>query len=581
MKQRIFRNFLLPASLLVLVGLMLAGSPDTAAAQTNVGPDFLYQGYLEENGNPVNGTCTFAFRLFDSPTGGNQLGVTQSVLGVTVTEGSFAVTLNEGNEFGDDAFNGQARWLEIVVGCGDDHITLSPRQELLAVPYALGLRPGTTISGTVPIDNGVLNLVGGDYGLRVSSTDSDGIVIDSPGGHGIRVLQANEDGVHTTSAGNYGGYFFGGAGGVLASAGTAAGPDVVLGGYTDGGGDVQADGRIATSDLSQDSSMYLLSNHDVTVRLDADGGPSPSSFTVAEGTENGDDDVTHLQVNEEGVEAQRFFVQGVVGGVSSFPPSGAIFFNADTSGVYARSVSDSSPDLIVSGSGPGNRANVIADDGVISSDPDFPSSDIILSSNDTVRVDLDVNADGEDADFEVRNSSNDILLDVDSRGNVGIGTESPDHRLVVQGNNPVVQIRDDTVDNSPNAARLDLLERAGGTFNGGAYLRWNGQSNQLLIGTQNGGSDTTVLAVDRATSRVGIGTTSPLSNLHVSSGDLAELRLTATSPANDVQMFIDARGDGTDRGQLGTLSNHDVVMFANSRALIVLGRDGSVCIGNC
>ncbi len=98
---------------------------------------------------------------------------------------------------------------------------------------------------------------------------------------------------------------------------------------------------------------------------------------------------------------------------------------------------------------------------------------------------------------------------VTAGGRVGIGTTDPNHELVVQGNDPAMQIRDDTTDNSANAARLELLERSGGNFDGGAFLWWNGESNKLLVGTKLDGANTNVLVIDRATSSVGIGTQTP------------------------------------------------------------------------
>ena len=105
-------------------------------------------------------------------------------------------------------------------------------------------------------------------------------------------------------------------------------------------------------------------------------------------------------------------------------------------------------------------------------------------------------------------SSEDVVL-ANGGGNVGIGTSSPNHELVVQGNDPAMTIRDDTTDNSANAARLELLERAGGNYDGGGYLWWNGETNKLLVGTKQSGVNTNVLVIDRATSSVGIGTQTP------------------------------------------------------------------------
>ena len=86
-------------------------------------------------------------------------------------------------------------------------------------------------------------------------------------------------------------------------------------------------------------------------------------------------------------------------------------------------------------------------------------------------------------------------------GRLGIGTSNVNHERVVQGNDPVFQIRDDQQDNSGAAARIELLERAGGNFNGGGYIWWNGKTNRLIFGTKNSGNDTNVMVIDRASNR--------------------------------------------------------------------------------
>lgn len=104
-------------------------------------------------------------------------------------------------------------------------------------------------------------------------------------------------------------------------------------------------------------------------------------------------------------------------------------------------------------------------------------------------------------------------LNVDGTGDVGIaqrlgvGTLTPNTALVVQANDPVLQVRDDTTDNSANAARIQLLERSGGAYDGGAFLRWDGDLNRLNIGTLTSGVATNLLTLDRASQSVGIGTT--------------------------------------------------------------------------
>lgn len=85
-------------------------------------------------------------------------------------------------------------------------------------------------------------------------------------------------------------------------------------------------------------------------------------------------------------------------------------------GILARGL-DSGADLILAG----NASTVTGDDGRISSDPNYPSSDIVLLSNDTIRIDLDEDGDGEDADFEIRNGDNTLIFNVDESGDVSFG----------------------------------------------------------------------------------------------------------------------------------------------------------------
>ncbi|MDM7914134.1 MAG: hypothetical protein QUU85_02555, partial [Candidatus Eisenbacteria bacterium] len=122
-----------------LLCALLAVAASTAGAQTPLGTAFTYQGNLDLSGNPVNGTADFQFKLFGAPTGGSQIGTTQSVNNVAVEQGGFTVQL----DFGATAFNGDKRFLEIAVRSpagGGSFVTLSPRQELTASPYALKVR---------------------------------------------------------------------------------------------------------------------------------------------------------------------------------------------------------------------------------------------------------------------------------------------------------------------------------------------------------------------------------------------------------------------------------------------------------
>ncbi len=116
-----------------------------------------YQGQLKQDGVPFNGTLNLRFSLWDAagagvpPIGGNQIGDSQLFLDHPVTDGLFDADLNAGGQFGDSAFDGQARWLQLEI-CGDPackvRTVLGPRQAVNAVPYALYSLSGPGAVGT-------------------------------------------------------------------------------------------------------------------------------------------------------------------------------------------------------------------------------------------------------------------------------------------------------------------------------------------------------------------------------------------------------------------------------------------------
>jgi len=74
----------------------------------------------------------------------------------------------------------------------------------------------------------------------------------------------------------------------------------------------------------------------------------------------------------------------------------------------------------------GTADTTTGDDGIISSSPAYASSDIILVSNDGIRVELDNDGDGEDADFEIIDRTGNKIFNVDESGTVSAdGTFNP------------------------------------------------------------------------------------------------------------------------------------------------------------
>ena len=104
----------------------------TASGQSS---SFTYQGRLADSGTPTNGNYDLQFSLWDSLSGGAQVGSTQTIDSVAISGGVFTVNL----DFGSNAFPGASRFLEISVrpaGVGSFTI-LTPRQRITSTPYAV------------------------------------------------------------------------------------------------------------------------------------------------------------------------------------------------------------------------------------------------------------------------------------------------------------------------------------------------------------------------------------------------------------------------------------------------------------
>ncbi len=118
---------------LVLTALLALATRDTSAQA--VGSAFTYQGELQDNGVPATGSYDFEFALFTAATGGSAVD--------SVDVGDIAVAaglVDAAVDFTDTPYNGQALWVEVRVrpgGSSGSYTTLSPRQSLSAVPYAL------------------------------------------------------------------------------------------------------------------------------------------------------------------------------------------------------------------------------------------------------------------------------------------------------------------------------------------------------------------------------------------------------------------------------------------------------------
>ncbi|MHC4543414.1 MAG: hypothetical protein ACYTDW_01680 [Planctomycetota bacterium] len=150
---------------ILALGLMACAASVSKAAP--MGTAFTYQGRLMDANDPADGEYDFQFRMYDANDAGSQVGGDVNASDVDVIEGYFTVEL----DFASEVFNGDARWLQILVRPGDsndvrDFVTLSPRQEVTLAPYAIYAKTaGVAHSLGAPDGSPVTTVYEGNVGI--------------------------------------------------------------------------------------------------------------------------------------------------------------------------------------------------------------------------------------------------------------------------------------------------------------------------------------------------------------------------------------------------------------------------------
>jgi hypothetical protein len=167
-----------------LSSLILLVSVINAVGQGTV---FQYQGRLNDNGQPANGTYDFVFKLYDSTNvPGNTVSSPVTSSGTQVANGLFTANLDFGN-----VFDGTGRYLEILVRTNGavSFMVLSPRQPVNPVPYAMFAGAATNLVGPLsaaniaPLtslvtssSNGLYSTITSSWNTNEASTTNGGLI---------------------------------------------------------------------------------------------------------------------------------------------------------------------------------------------------------------------------------------------------------------------------------------------------------------------------------------------------------------------------------------------------------------------
>jgi hypothetical protein len=232
--------------------------------------------------------------------------------------------------------------------------------------------------------------------------DSEGVYARTSGDDSRAVYACSDKGYGVYGRGKYGGYFTTNQGGI------------------EGWHPVHnaAVNATTTYDYSEGVHAYTTGDHSTGVHAETTGG---SSTGVHAETTGDDSEGVYARTTGDRSDGVRAYTTG--------DDSEGVYANSDKSyGVYARSDStdkagvyargkDRGADLILGG----NADTGVGDDGRIYSDPAYASSDIVLVTNDCIRIDLDNDGNGEDADFEIYDKDDNLIFDVDNSGDVSYG----------------------------------------------------------------------------------------------------------------------------------------------------------------
>lgn len=172
----------------LLCFVVLICAIETLRAQ---GTAFTYQGQLFSNGSLANSNYDMAFTVYGSAGGADVIAGPVTNSAVVVTNGLFTTVL----DFSAGVFTGPDRWLQIAVCVTGttNFTTLSPRQPLTPVPYAIFANTASNLTGTLTAGAfaGFTNMVALTNGANLFSGTFDGSFSGSFSGDGTNLVNLN------------------------------------------------------------------------------------------------------------------------------------------------------------------------------------------------------------------------------------------------------------------------------------------------------------------------------------------------------------------------------------------------------
>ena len=231
------------------------------------------------------------------------------------------------------------------------------------------------------------------------------------------------------------------------------------------------------------------------------------------------------------------------------------------------------PDLVVGGL----DGSSSGDDGVISSAPGLPGSDLIFQTNDAFAIELDSDGSGEDADFVIRDKDNNEIFNVEEDGQLRLhGATS-----LTAGDDPtfgpVLTFLGETSDQA-ESGRIRFRESPTSTNLRGGYMHYDGAVNKMHIGVHDTGdnnlaNDQDIITIERSSGQVGIGTASPNRELTVNDTDgSSDAVINIVAPNRELIVGVNQSSGGI----VGTITNNDLQLRTNNTNRLVIDNAGDV-----